>query len=237
MDPPGPEPSLCSISETLCRAASYYSFQLAVMCWATLQLTWTSLLAVSHLWQISRQMTTFEISNLGRYGYMGGRGGASLRDQSGAMKQATSIGAGIGPSGAGEEGTGGMVVSPDGMAAGHHHSHRGGGAIRAISGPLMKVLGLDRFTKGKAVSGMRRAGKDQNPFDLGIVKVRQWRDGANEQNCQDFWSNQAIDYTRVYDIPPEGWPAYRRRAAIEGGASTAGKKGYQPVNSSAEDQV
>lgn len=135
-------------------------------------------------------MTTFEVSNLGRYGFMGGRGGASLREQSGAMKQAASVGAGIGPSGAGEEGTGGeagssgMMIGPDGVGV-HPHSHHGhhghrhshgiagicGHLCKAISGPLMQVLGLDRFTKGKAVSGMRRAGRDQNPFDLGIIKV------------------------------------------------------------------
>lgn len=181
-------PSLCSVSETLCRAASFDSFLLAAACWGTLQLTWTSLLAVSHLWQISRQMTTFEVSNLGRYGYMGGRGGSSLREQSGAVKQAAHVGAGIGPSGAGEEGAGGeagaagMVVGPDGQSIGHAHSHRHhhhshgiagvcGRVARAVSGPLMQVLGLDRFTKGKAVSGMRRAGRDQNPFDLGVIRV------------------------------------------------------------------
>ena len=40
-----------------------------------------------------------------------------------------------------------------------------------MTAPMMKIMGLDRFTKGKAVSGMRRAGQDQNPFDLGIVAV------------------------------------------------------------------
>ena len=35
----------------------------------------------------------------------------------------------------------------------------------------MHILGLDRFTKGKAMSGLARAGRDHNPFDLGVVKV------------------------------------------------------------------
>lgn len=35
----------------------------------------------------------------------------------------------------------------------------------------MTILGLDRFTKGKALGGMKKAGRDQNPFDMGIVKV------------------------------------------------------------------
>jgi palmitoyltransferase len=199
---PSPGLTLCDFSTTLCRATAYDPFLVAVAAWATLQLTWTIILAVSHLWQVSRQMTTFEVSNLGRYGFMGGRGGSSMRDQSGAMKQAIAIGAGIGPAGAAEEAVGapGLVMSPDGTAVakqanghgpshaqGHRHDHGHGhshshsplgqagrfcGAMgKAISGPLMQILGLDRFTKGKALGGMARAGQDHNPFDLGFVKV------------------------------------------------------------------
>lgn len=127
---------------------------------------------------------------------MGGRGGQSLRDQSGAMlKQASAIGAGIGMSGAGEEAAGppGAEAGPEGNAllpapSGHvhgpqcrHGSHASGrshgalhicGALwKTMTGPLMTILGLDRFTKGKALGGMKRAGRDQNPFDMGIIKV------------------------------------------------------------------
>ena len=41
----------------------------------------------SQLWQVARQMTTLEVSNLGRYGFMGGRGGASLSGQMGHRHQ------------------------------------------------------------------------------------------------------------------------------------------------------
>jgi len=140
-------------------------------------------------------MTTFEVSNLGRYGFMGGRGGQSLRDQSGAMRQAGVVGAGTGMSGAMENGASGEVggtVGPDGNLVlppppegtydhghghghGHHHQHGIMGCCanlgKAISGPLFKILGLDRFTTGKAMSGMARAGRGQNPFDLGVVQV------------------------------------------------------------------
>lgn len=116
-------------------------------------------------------MTTVEVSNLGRYGFMGGRGGQSLRDQSGAMKQAVAIGAGMGPSGAGEEG----VVSGDPHGECQHggkkHNHGIGACCSKLCAPAMQVLGLDRFTKGKAVSGMARAGRGQNPFDLGVRQV------------------------------------------------------------------
>jgi len=139
-------------------------------------------------------MTTFEVSNLGRYGFMGGRGGQSLRDQSGAMRQAGTIGAGTGMSGALENGVpsevggtvggdGNLVLPPPpdgtydhGHGHGHHHHQHGirgccANLGKAISGPLFKILGLDRFTKGKAMSGMARAGRGQNPFDMGVVQV------------------------------------------------------------------
>lgn len=178
---------------------------------------------------------------------MGGRGGQSLRDQSGAMRQAGVIGAGVGPMGASENGAGGaaaemgMPVGPDGNVilppppkagspgphghGGHGHSHgpmgigRFCGALaRGISGPLMQILGLDRFTKGRALSGLARAGRDQNPFDMGFVK-----------NCQDFWMPGGdVDWTQVFEIPLEGWPAYRRKLAMS--ATGTGKGGYEPVS-------
>lgn len=157
--------SLCDFSTVLCRGVKLDPFLIATAAWATLQLSWTSVLAISQLYQIMRQMTTFEVSNLGRYGYMGGRGGTSLREQDGAMAK--------------------VYRANPGAAEGHSeeckHKHAHGrcglpgricGALwMKITGPLMRLLGFDRFTKGKAVSGMARARRDQNPFDLGIVKV------------------------------------------------------------------
>ncbi|WRT63294.1 uncharacterized protein IL334_000199 [Kwoniella shivajii] len=242
---PSPGITICDISTTLCRASSHDSFLLSTALWATLQLSWTLILGVSHLWQVGRQMTTFEVSNLGRYGYMGGRGGSSLRDQSGALKaaQALSIGAAPGQLGASEEAEGLPTAGPDGNSfppppnssghvhgpecnhseGGHSHGIKGicQGLGKVISGPLMNILGLDRFTKGKAIGGMKKAGKDQNPFDMGFVK-----------NCSDFWiPSRDIDYTQLYEIPPEGWRAYRRRIAMQkklGGEN--GKGGYVAVN-------
>ncbi|RXK35073.1 palmitoyltransferase AKR1 [Tremella mesenterica] len=225
--PPSIGFSTCDLSPFFCRATSFDNFLIAVSLWATLQLTWTSILAISHLWQIARQMTTVEVSNLGRYGFMGGRGGASLRDQSGAMRQATAIGAGIGPlesmqdstMGGGPEGNLNLPPPPSHVHT-HSHSHGGikglcGMIWKGFTGPVMHILGLDRFTRGKAMSGMARAGRDHNPFDLGVVK-----------NCTDFWLEpEIIDYTHLYSIPPEGWPSYRRKLAMSNNP-----KGYQPVN-------
>lgn len=114
------------------------------MAWATLQLSWTIVLLASQLWQLSRQMTTLEVSNLGRYGFMGGRGGVSM---------------------AGQMGHGHQHSEQSEAAAGHKHSHAG----CCGSGFLMQLLGFDRFTKGKAADGLARSTTAPNPFDLGCV--------------------------------------------------------------------
>ena len=159
--------------------------------WAGLQLTWTIILLASQVWQVCRQMTTLEVSNLGRYGFMGGRGGASLRDQSGALAAMQSHAAASGSGGMGAGALGEAALDPNdledgvvarppppptvgsaaGSLAGHGHAgHRHGpGGCFAF---LLQILGLDRFTRGKAAHGLRLASKDANPFDRGVVSVR-----------------------------------------------------------------
>jgi hypothetical protein len=206
---------------SLCGAYNYAPFLLAVSLWSTLQLTWTIILLATQIFQVCRQMTTLEVSNLGRYGFMGGKGGSSLREQGGAMaqlmahqgQQPSSLGAGPGQSGAEEVGvlntssgdgdafsdsarplggTNDTHVHGPGCkhngngAAGHqhhhHHHHRFGivgkicsTALRACTGgPMLQLLGLDRFTKGKAMEGMRKSGQGgagSNPFSVGLIGV------------------------------------------------------------------
>ena len=133
-------------------------------------------------------MTTFEVSNLGRYGFMGGRGGASLSAQMGHRHIASPT----------LEGDDGQMGSP---APTHHHNHGGCGSF------IMQLTGLDVFTRGKAADGLARAGKASNPFDLGLIG-----------NCKDFWSKGrelGVDYDRLYDIPPEGLREAKRRRERE----------------------
>lgn len=71
----------------------------------------------------------------------------------------------------------------------------------------MNLLGLDRFTKGKAVDGLARASKASNPFDLGLVG-----------NCKDFWSagrELGVEYEKLYDVPLEGFREAKRRRERE----------------------
>lgn len=154
-------------------------------------------------------MTTLEVSNLGRYGFMGGRGGTSLREQGGAMTLHThgtspgshdhgsqdgvaNLGAGPGQAGAEEDG---LIVAT--TSSGNESVPFGSDTTRSTSslsrpsatrnpcsamltnavrycgnGPLLQILGLDRFTKGAAGRGMKLAeAGGGNPFDMGIITV------------------------------------------------------------------
>ncbi|KAI5115998.1 hypothetical protein M0805_009257 [Coniferiporia weirii] len=176
--------SSCLLPDELCAITAYDPFLFAVVCWSTLQLLWTTVLLTGQLYQITRQMTTFEVSNLGRFGFMGGRGGSSLASQMGHRHQHAPLGGG-GSGGVGDE------VQP------HKHQHVGCG------GMLMQLTGFDAFTKGRAADGLARAGKAANPFDAGIVG-----------NCTDFWTTGrelGVEYARLYDVPLEGFREAKRR--------------------------
>lgn len=207
----------CILPESVCAAASYDTFAFAVAVWSTLQLIWTAILLTGQLWQVSRQMTTLEVSNLGRYGNITGRQIPPSQEHG-----LDATGAGPGP---------GAAVEDDDADLRHR---RGGSGARGTTGFLLQILGLDRYTRGKAVDGMARASKASNPFDQGIFR-----------NCLDFWTNGrelGVDYTEVYEVPPGGFRAAllqrrRERAAEGAGKPNSGKRtglgrrkdGYQPV--------
>ena len=188
----------CPLPENLCAITSFDSFLVSVTCWATLQLLWTVVLLATQLWQVARQMTSLEVSNLGRYGFMGGRGGASLSGQMSHHhhgrrhdtdnEEATLVG------------NDASSTNSSGTGVVHRHS---GICAGCGSGFLMNLLGFDRFTKGRAVDGLARAGKASNPFDLGIVG-----------NCKDFWTagkELGVKYEMLYDVPLEGFREAKRR--------------------------
>ena len=180
----------CVLPAYLCAITAYDTFLFSIAAWSTLQLSWTLVLLATQLWQVARQMTTLEVSNLGRYGFMGGRGGASLHGQMGHQHRNPSEDA---------SGNGGGA---------HAHRHAHGVCAGCGSGFLMSLLGLDRFTKCKAADGLARAARAPNPFDLGLVG-----------NCKDFWGTGrelGVEYERLYDVPPEGFREAKRRRLEEG---------------------
>lgn len=220
--PPVVEPLLPS---PLSSVTAYDSFLLSNCIWASLQLTWTIVLLGAQLYQISRQMTTLEVSNLGRYGYMGGKGGSSMATQEGFMAQrAAALEASSAASasslqrrqgGDAEAGDAGEEGKDLAVAGGHGgvappapggHNHRKGPSARVAAKKagdwLLSIVGLDLYTKGKAGEGLRRAGKGGNPFDLGFLI-----------NCQDFWSRGReldVAYESLYEVPEEGFQARHR---------------------------
>jgi palmitoyltransferase ZDHHC13/17 len=157
-------------------------------------------------------MTTLEVSNLGRYGFMGGRGGASLSGQMG-HRHSHHLG----------EDSPIMDASAGGGGMHSVHTHRHSGVCAGCgSGFLMNLLGLDRFTKGKAVDGMALAVKATNPFDLGVIG-----------NCKDFWTagkELGVEYDKLYDVPTEGFKEAKRkrmREDLEEGHGLGARKGVR----------
>lgn len=217
---PDADLELCSFPSFICTAVARAPFVLAITAWSTLQLSWTIILWLSQLWQIARQMTTLEVTNLGRYGYMGSKG--------------TSLATQMGHSHVQHDARGDEL----GDSVGPRHAHKHAGGCAGGANFLLNVLGLDRFTKGKAVDGLARAGKASNPFNVGIVG-----------NCKDFWTagrQLGVEYERLYAVPPEGWAEARRQRRYEeqdGGRKSEGvlakmglriggsrtREGYLPV--------
>ncbi|KAH9886691.1 DHHC palmitoyltransferase-domain-containing protein [Cubamyces lactineus] len=198
-DPADISPS-CILPATLCAITEYDTFLFSVAAWSTLQLSWTLILLATQLWQVARQMTTFEVSNLGRYGFMGGRGGASLHGQMGHQHRHL-------PS---------EDSADNALGGAHAHRHSHGMCAGCGSGFLMNLLGFDRFTKGKAADGLARAAKAPNPFDLGLIG-----------NCKDFWSRGqelGVEYERLYDVPLEGFAEAKRRREENDDMHDGGRK-------------
>lgn len=68
---------------------------------------------------------------------------------------------------------------------------------------LLKILGIDRFTSGKAAEGLLATSTVvANPFDLGCYL-----------NVLDFFKRGrevGVDYTRLYEVPEGGFARARR---------------------------
>lgn len=203
--PPDPYATICSDIPTICAMVSSpdSAFVLSVAAWATLQLTWTIVLLAGQLFQIARQMTTLEVSNLGRYGFMGGRAGSSMAMQQGHQHQPAQDG--VSPEEDDPNPGGAHAHLHRHGAGGHRHNHKAGGGL----GFMLNVLGLDRFTRGKAANGLARSGTATNPFDAGLIS-----------NCSDFWTKGkeiGVQYETLYDVPPEGFRSAKRRRELGGG--------------------
>ena len=181
------------LSPALCRVINTDAYSLLLAVWASLQLTWVSMLLFVQFVQVTRAMTTYE-NMFGVDHHLS----ASLNSAF------TSTGAPLDPS----------RMPPSGASApsqsGHgHHGHKHGGFLKQWG----KLLGVDAFIetatgRGAATSqGGRRRNKGANPYSRGCVT-----------NCKDFWCDPApvfgkretgmavldgrvVNYTDMYEKP------------------------------------
>ncbi|KAL2022525.1 hypothetical protein VTK56DRAFT_5132 [Thermocarpiscus australiensis] len=192
----------CNIlAPSLCRIINADSYSLLLAVWASLQLTWVTMLLFVQFVQVSRGMTTYE----NMFG-VNHRAAASL------ASAFTSTGAPLDPahhppsgaSSSSSSSSSSSIAAGGADGAGHRHAHRhrhGGGFVKRWS----RLLGVDAFietARGRgAVTAGGAAGKrrNKNPFSRGCVT-----------NCRDFWCDPA--------------PVFGRR---ETGAAVLGG---QPVN-------
>ncbi|KAH6693420.1 palmitoyltransferase AKR1 [Plectosphaerella plurivora] len=181
----------CNIlSATLCKVVNADAYSAVLALWATLQLSWVSMLLFVQFVQVSRAMTTFE----NMYGIQDGSHTSAF----------TSTGTPLDPAHA-------ALAAPDGSAApahGHKHAHRGG-----FLKQWARLLGVEPFLetvrgRGAATGGAKNARrKKKNPYSRGVIA-----------NCRDFWCDPApvfgrrengsavlggdhINYTAVYESP------------------------------------
>ena len=174
------------------------------------------MLLVTQYWQVARQLTTFEVSNLGRYGFMGGRGGLAA----GGGGAGVQMGHRHNHQHQHQHASGSERGDEDSEAEGgaHKHNHRHGSIFAMATAPgtcggfMLNLLGLDRFTRGRAAHGLALASSSahtRNPFDLGVVR-----------NCKDFWTmgrEVGVEYGQLYDVPSEGFAEAKRKREMDRG--------------------
>lgn len=149
------------LSASLCRVVNADAYSLLLAIWASLQLTWVSMLMFVQFIQVTRAMTTYE----NMFG-IDSKSAASLHSAF------TSTGAPLDPS---------QAPTGESGARGHgHHGHKHGGFLKRWG----KLLGVDAFIetatgRGAATStgAKRRRG---NPYSRGCLI-----------NCKDFWCDPA----------------------------------------------
>ena len=176
--------------------------------WATLQLTWVTMLLAVQFVQISRAKTTYES--------MRGRTEHSSRASEALTAALTS----------GSTSMAGAQLLHSSMPHGHSHPHHHEGCFAQWK----KLLGLDTFlatAQDGLESGSRRR-RGRHAFSRGIVTNCRdfWCDPApvfGKRELGDaMLDGKVVNYARMYEVPPR---MRRRGAEEEGGvySSVAGE--------------
>lgn len=201
----------------MCRILNADAYSLLLAIWASLQLTWVSMLLFVQFVQVSRAVTTYESMY-----------GVNARPPASLASAFTSTGAPLDPSQPSSPPPSGSDVGPHAHGHRHRHRHGGGGFLRQWA----RLLGVDTFLetargRGAAMAGPGGRRRARNPFNRGCVA-----------NCRDFWCDPApvfgrretgaavlggrpVNYTEMYESPAV------TDILRGGGSSRAG--GYEPV--------
>ncbi|KAI0167430.1 hypothetical protein BJ166DRAFT_519924 [Pestalotiopsis sp. NC0098] len=202
----------CTIlAPKLCQVFNTDPYIILLGIWASLQLTWVSMLLFVQFVQVARAMTTYE----NMYGINDGSSAS-------VMHSFTSTGAPLDP-------THPNASAPPPSAAddplgnrGHGHRHKQG-----FLQQWSRILGVDTFIEtatGRGAATAKKQRKKKNPYSRGYV-----------QNCKDFWCDSApvfgrrepgdamlggqkVNWTETYESP----------AAMEMGGRR-GRGGYETV--------
>lgn len=189
--------SECNVlAPSLCKIVNADPYTLVLGIWATLQLTWVTMLMFVQFVQISRAMTTWENMRGAHHGH-GSKATEAITSAltTGTMSRS---GAQIGNTGLGPD-----PALPPTHAPGHHHPHKAG-----CFAQWKKILGIDTFVDtAKGTLEGKKPRQNRNPFSAGCIR-----------NCKDFWCDpapvfgrrengsamlggQVVDYTNMYESP------------------------------------
>lgn len=142
-------------------AANFHGPLLCSSLWILLVDAWLLILLVMQLAQISRQLTTLEASNVGRYGFMGGRGDTNMSAQAGFIEQQTErmVAAGMRRE----------DIHQQLHGCAHRKKRTLWGLCTGMGASLLSIVGLDLYTRGKGGQGLKRSRAAANPFDKGAL--------------------------------------------------------------------
>lgn len=181
------------LSADLCKVLNVDPYTLVLAGWATLQLTWVTMLIFTQLVQVSRAMTTYE----NMYGVKSGSSTTAF----------TSTGTPLDPNH--------PSLSTSADAGAHGHRHRGG-----MFKQWARLLGVDPFIETVSGRGAAtgKSKKKKNPYSRGCVgNCRDfWFDPAPvfgpKENGVAMLGGDKVDYTMMYESPSFMTIAGGRRA-------------------------
>ncbi|KAK5989733.1 Palmitoyltransferase AKR1 [Cladobotryum mycophilum] len=171
----------------ICKLINADAFTLILALWATLQLTWVSMLLFTQFVQVSRAMTTFE-------NMTGIRTGASL------SSAFTSTGTPLDPN----HPTNTAPTAANGQA-GHGHKRKTG-----LLNTWSQLLGVDPFIEtitGRGAATAKNKRRKKNPFSRGCIANCKdfWCDPApifgQRENGSAVLGGDKVDYSAMYETP------------------------------------